>query len=47
MSHTKNLQTEQGKLHTIKNDKFGLLGSMNTSKESLFPFFEQLLLGIL
>lgn len=36
-----------GKLHTIKNDKFGLLGSMNTSKESLFPFFEQLLLGIL
>ncbi|HSN67006.1 MAG TPA: phosphotransferase [Fusibacter sp.] len=36
-----------GKLHTIKGERFGLLGSMNTSKESLFPFFEQLLLGIL
>jgi aminoglycoside phosphotransferase (APT) family kinase protein len=36
-----------GALHAIKSEKFCLLGSMNTSKELLFPFFEQLFLGIL
>ena len=36
-----------GALHTIKGNKFGLLGNMCTSKETLFSFFEQLLLGVL
>lgn len=34
-------------LHTIKGKCFGLLGSPEISKEALFPFFEQLLLGML
>lgn len=47
----KSIELEIGKcisaLHAIKGDKFGLLGSMNTSEDTLFPFFEQLLTGVL
>jgi aminoglycoside phosphotransferase (APT) family kinase protein len=47
----KSIEIEIGRfvraLHAIKGEKFGLLGSMDTSKEAFFPFFEQLLIGIL
>lgn len=47
----KSIEVEIGRfireLHTIKGKNFGLLGSMDSTNETFFPFFEQLLLGIL
>ena len=47
----KTLEIEIGaylkELHLIKGNHFGLLGSHDTLNDALFPFFEQLLLGIL